>query len=339
MNKPKPTISVALCTCNGSKYLQQQLDSLQAQTLSVDEIICCDDQSTDDTEAIFLQWSTGFSGKTYVESNAKRLGPRQNFEKALNLCSGDLIFLCDQDDGWHSQKVQAMATYMEAHPSADGLFCNGNLMDENGKPLGETMWDALYFEGPLRMQATPDNLLYYLLANGNIATGTALCIRKTTLSRVLPLFTGFDTWHDHWIALVLAASGSLHFLDEPLLLYRVHGAQQVGFPGRGRSNPAFRQAVHETWLKRNDEDPTGLKTTHLAWALLAWERYAPVLRSRLADSRHLDYTFRKMQSDFRRYRRSHLRRLPYFPRKWKLLKHWLKGGEYLRIGWREVVSI
>jgi glycosyltransferase involved in cell wall biosynthesis len=339
MNKAGLKISVALCTFNGAHYLPAQLESLQLQECPVDEIVCCDDQSTDDTQQLFENFALTFNGEARFIKNETRLGPRLNFEKAISFCTGDFIFLCDQDDRWFPDKIAQMAGYLYEHPEAGGLFCNGGLMDTEGVALGETMWDALYFEESLRKRTTPENLLYYLLLNGNIVTGTAFGFRKEFISQLLPFFTISNTWHDHWLALVLAAEQKLHFLDKPLLQYRIHPGQQVGFKGRGQSNPGFRHAVHQTWLYRTQPDPDGLKTTHLAWGLMAYDRYAPELMKRLSQTNHLVATHAQMTNDFRVVQKTWLRQIPFYKRKWKLLKHWLHGGEYQRIGWKELVNI
>ena len=43
-------VSVALCTYNGSQYLSKQLNSIARQTICVDEIVICDDSSSDGTD-------------------------------------------------------------------------------------------------------------------------------------------------------------------------------------------------------------------------------------------------------------------------------------------------
>lgn len=329
------TISVALCTYNGAAWLPQQLQSIEEQTLRPNEMVICDDDSSDATVELLQQLPNNFSEDIRIYKNSAQLGPRKNFEKAIGLCTGDIIFLCDQDDVWMPDKVAEMADYLQAHPEAHGVFCNGRLMDEAGNELGETMWDALYFEQPLRATTTPENLLYYLLLNGNIATGTALCFRKECVEKIMPLPEIQGLWHDHWIALVLAAQKSLHFIDTPLLSYRIHGAQQVGFPGRAQSAPGFRKAVHQTWLEPLEADTTGNQTTHLAWALQTFEKLQAAIAPRLFEATHLMHTGKQIAANMQIAKTAWLRTLNFWPRKIKLVKHWLKGGEYLRISWKD----
>src|SRR5438552_3361865 len=92
-------VSVALCTLNGAAFLREQLQSIVEQSVAPDQIVVCDDGSTDDTLAIARQF------RCEVHTTGQRLGTIANFDRAIALCKGDVIFLADQDDVWHRDKV------------------------------------------------------------------------------------------------------------------------------------------------------------------------------------------------------------------------------------------
>src|SRR5476649_2579474 len=94
-----PLVSIALCTYNGARFLSQQLDTLVNQTYRPIEIIVVDDCSTDDTFAILTEYAGRYPNFKIYRNDVK-LGFTANFEKAVKLCTGDLIALCDQDDLW-----------------------------------------------------------------------------------------------------------------------------------------------------------------------------------------------------------------------------------------------
>lgn len=96
--------SVALCTYNGEKYIKEQLDSILNQTKKVDEIIVCDDCSSDKTVEILNHYSSTNPGLFKIYINEQNLRSVKNFEKAITLCTGDIIFLSDQDDFWVNEK-------------------------------------------------------------------------------------------------------------------------------------------------------------------------------------------------------------------------------------------
>ena len=94
-------ISIAMTAFNGAKYINEQLNSFASQTRLPDEVVVCDDISSDDTFEILDNFARSAPFKMIVVRNNKNLGYTKNFEKALSLCSGDLIFLSDQDDIWY----------------------------------------------------------------------------------------------------------------------------------------------------------------------------------------------------------------------------------------------
>src|SRR5688572_14133745 len=97
--------SVAMCTYNGARYLKEQLDSFTVQTRLPDELIVCDDGSSDETCQIVSTFAASAPFTVRLEVNQQTLGSTQNFAKAIQLCRGDLIALCDQDDVWLPGKL------------------------------------------------------------------------------------------------------------------------------------------------------------------------------------------------------------------------------------------
>src|SRR5258708_26884212 len=101
--------SVAMCTYNGAKFVQEQLRSIVAQSAPVQEIIICDDGSADESCAIVDAFSREHPGIIRLYRNSTRLGYSQNFAQAISLCRGDIIFLSDQDDSWLPARVERIA--------------------------------------------------------------------------------------------------------------------------------------------------------------------------------------------------------------------------------------
>ena len=127
-------ISVAMATYNGEKYIGKQIESLYKQTCPADEVIICDDQSSDSTVEIINKFicENHLSGKWRVIVNEKRLGFIKNFVKAISLTSGDFIFLSDQDDIFYPNKFQVMTEAFRNNPQCILLNANYEIIDENG---------------------------------------------------------------------------------------------------------------------------------------------------------------------------------------------------------------
>ncbi len=115
-------ISVALCTYNGAEFLPAQLASIVAQSRQPDEIVVCDDGSTDETHAQLRQFVTESSIPVQFRINEKNLGSVKNFEQAIRLCTGEVIVLCDQDDVWREDKLKLIETAFSKRRQPDLFF-------------------------------------------------------------------------------------------------------------------------------------------------------------------------------------------------------------------------
>ena len=124
----KYMVSIVLASCNGEKYIKEQLDSILNQTYSDFELIVCDDCSTDSTTNIINEYCRK-DKRIRLFINEKRLGSNKNFEKAILLCSGEYIALSDQDDIWLPEHLEKLLKIIKGHKLACG---NAELIDRNG---------------------------------------------------------------------------------------------------------------------------------------------------------------------------------------------------------------
>ena len=139
-------LSVAMCTYNGAEFIRQQLDSILKQSVSVDEIIICDDFSTDSTIEIINEYIEKFPLIIYLHKNEICLRSVKNFEKAINLCTGDIIFLSDQDDVWAKNKVKVYIQYFNDNLNINVIGSNGFCIDENSNEIDKySLWDIPNF--------------------------------------------------------------------------------------------------------------------------------------------------------------------------------------------------
>src|SRR5205814_1057756 len=203
----------AMCTYNGGRYVGEQLDSIAAQTRRPDELIICDDRSTDETVRVVEEFakSAGFGVRLYV--NGRNLGSTKNFERAIGLCGGELIALADQDDVWLPGKLERLEQEFERDPCAGLVFSDAEVVDERLRPLGYTVWQSLGFDARARKTFAEGSGFEALLAR-NVVTGAAMAFRSRFRGLVLPLREvgggryGWPEWgliHDGWIALLIAA--------------------------------------------------------------------------------------------------------------------------------------
>ena len=223
-------ITVGIVTYNSEKYLGEQLDSILRQTTSVNEIVVVDDASTDQTISLLNGYATQYPDLFRIIRNEKNKGARKNFETVLSQSRGEVIFLSDHDDAWMEDKVEKAIKWFNEHPDKKVVFTNAVFMDEESNPLPSTLWDVVGFTATVRQYTqTPPDLLRYLLKHGRVVTGATLIIKKDFLPQLLPFRLMHKIWHDAWIALVAANAKVLGYIPEPLIRYRVHSRQQVGW--------------------------------------------------------------------------------------------------------------
>jgi glycosyltransferase involved in cell wall biosynthesis len=224
-------LSVAMCTYNGARYVRAQLESIAAQTRPPDELVVCDDRSTDATRGIVEAFAASASIPLRLYVNERNLGSTGNFERAIGLCAGEVIALADQDDVWRPEKLARMAAVLHATPEVGLVFSDAELVDAVLRPLGRRLWDVVGGARAVRQLGRRERA-FRLLLPGWTVTGATMAFRAEFRPLILPIPTNIAMIHDGWIALMISAVARIHFIDEPLMLYRQHGAQQIGVRSR-----------------------------------------------------------------------------------------------------------
>lgn len=114
-----------MTTYNGAQKLLPQLTTLRDQTRKADEVLIFDDCSTDKSVEIIQNFI--YENHLYewiLIENAHNKGWRKNFAAGINTARGDLIFLCDQDDIWKTDKIEIMTSILEERDEISLLATN-----------------------------------------------------------------------------------------------------------------------------------------------------------------------------------------------------------------------
>ncbi len=215
-----------MCTYNGSSFLREQLDSIAAQIRLPDELIVCDDRSTDETVEIVREFSRRVIFPVIILQNEQNLGSTKNFEQAIKNCKSDIIALSDQDDVWLPQKLERIAAEFEADPKVGLVFSDATLTDENLRPIGRRLWIETF--RPRDQKAFTNGRAIDVLLQYNVVTGATMAFRSMILQAILPIPEFTEFIHDGWISLVSAMCSRIRFIRDPLIKYRQHSGQQLG---------------------------------------------------------------------------------------------------------------
>lgn len=199
----KQTISVVLCTYNGSRYLREQLDSILGQTCQPLEIIIQDDHSSDDTWAIVTEYAAKHAF-IKVYRNKVNIGVNANFFAAMHRTIGDYIAISDQDDIWKPEKLE-----FQQKAIAGKMLCSAfsKPFSSDGFPVS---WDS----------RLPNYHLLRVLYLG-VLPGHTLFFDRRLLS-YLPEGDKCPYFYDWQLQVVAAAAESIVFLPETLVNWRRH---------------------------------------------------------------------------------------------------------------------
>ena len=201
-------ITVCLTTYNSHRFLHQQIQSILPQLSTEDEILISDDGSTDDTLAIIQ----GFESPLIrVIHNEGEHGYTPNFENALRMAKGDIIFLADHDDIWMPNKVERCLALLE---DADFVVHDATIIDEWGNLKGNSFY---FIRHPRR------TLLGNIVKIGFL--GCCMAFRRNLLEKALPFPSNHTLCtHDNWLTLIGMAYFRCKVSDECLVAYRRHAA-------------------------------------------------------------------------------------------------------------------
>ena len=208
----KPLVSIALCTYNGEQYLGEQLESLITQSYANLEVVVVDDCSTDGTVALLTKYSMQ-DQRLKMFSNQTNLGYSRNFEKAISLCTGEFIALCDQDDIWNADKIEILLREIGDNIL---IYHDSEFIAEDGSLMNKRMSEVVNFYSG----NDPSVFLFF-----NCVSGHSVLFRKKLVEHILPFTPG--VFYDAWIAFSAVNIGSVNFIPDRLVKYRQHRASST----------------------------------------------------------------------------------------------------------------
>jgi glycosyltransferase involved in cell wall biosynthesis len=192
------------------------------QTRLADEIIISDDGSIDNTITIIKEYQDKFANRIKLYQHPVNLGVYKNFPFAIEQCTGDIIFTCDQDDYWLPNKIEK---HLERHLSNDTIdlvYSNADVVLETIDNYLYPLWEPETILDTEHGQASIASLLY----KGRSIAGCCMSFKRSILLQIIPFPN--QIYHDDWIATTTCILGSISGISESLIKYRQHGQNAVG---------------------------------------------------------------------------------------------------------------
>lgn len=201
----KQGISVALATRNGERHLRELLDSLARQEPTPDELIVCDDSSTDGTLDLLREFASNAPFSVEIVQNQRAVGNLKSLVTAVGLCHSELILFCGQDDIWLPEKIDTLrraAAAPEAVISHDiALFS-----DDPAEPQIPS-----YFAYLSRLRLSPAFCIM----------GCATAVKAEFLRKWGWPRPEAEMAHGFWIGLLATAFRQRRYVDQALVKHRI----------------------------------------------------------------------------------------------------------------------
>jgi glycosyltransferase involved in cell wall biosynthesis len=219
-----------MTTYNGERFIEEQLRSIKNQTLLADEVVIFDDCSSDRTVEIVEAFIKEYRLNWTICANKCNVGYIENFYKAIEATTGDIIFLCDQDDIWHLDKIEKMVYLFQKQKSIHTLCTGFRKIDEHSNPEiakqkpGYTNYGMI--KGCMPQQGLKKIALKYIL-QANISPGCTLAFTKTC--KEIYITNASKLWcHDWELCIFGGMIDGLFFYNEELTDYRLHASNTIG---------------------------------------------------------------------------------------------------------------
>ena len=132
-------ISILLPTYNGAQFLEEQINSITAQSFADWELLICDDGSNDGTMSIATQLAAR-DDRIIILPSEDNMGQRRRLQQLAHVARADLIAVSDQDDIWASDKLEKLVNGLG---EADLCFGSSWLIDGNGVEFGRELSASL----------------------------------------------------------------------------------------------------------------------------------------------------------------------------------------------------
>lgn len=214
-------VAIILGYYNGSRFLEEQLQSISGQTHTNYQLFICDDVSEVAEQENLLTVSKKHE-KLSVHFNEKNLGFCNNFLDGLRLAGDGFEYYAfsDQDDIWHPDKLERALNYLSQSASdKPALYCaRTETVDETGKV-------SMGFSPLYKKQPSFANALVQ-----NIGSGNSMVFNKSARDLIIETSKNSElVFHDWWAYIIVSGVGGTVYYDErPSLRYRQHDDNIIG---------------------------------------------------------------------------------------------------------------
>lgn len=287
-------ISVVMTTYNGEKYIGQMLDSIRTQTRLVDEVLILDDCSKDNTVKFVTDYIERYQLSGWkIIVNQKNVGWKRNFKNGLEMATGDVIFLSDQDDNWHADKIEKMTAAFEKNQNIWLLASQVSVFTEEAGINTDMVEVRTEADGKVIFDYN-----YYVVKR----PGCSMAMRKDILEIFFRIWNE-DMPHDAALWSIANLLGKLYIYDEPLIDYRKHEGNVTNKLAhdvhQALNSPERTKIINEWYLSSEyvDEKKKPIVEYCTQWCMCRSE----LIRKKKLSAFFKAFKYRKCYSNIKRY--------------------------------------
>lgn len=210
-----PKVSVIVLAHNYGRFLDDAIESLLGQVYAGElELIVVDDGSTDDTREVAAAYADRVR---YIYQENQGVAGAAN--TGLAAATGELIAFHSADDVALPGKIRRQAEILATRPEVGLVYGDMAVTDANLNIITPSFWESQGIV-PVRGDALERAMI------GPFVSGGTAVFRACYRDSFYPL-PDWAQWEDWWITVHVAAVAEFEFIDEPLILYRQHGANMI----------------------------------------------------------------------------------------------------------------
>jgi glycosyltransferase involved in cell wall biosynthesis len=220
LKQKSPKVTILMCTYNGEKYIEDQLDSFQCQTYKNWSLIVSDDGSVDKTLKILNQYQKKWGIKKIQIIKGPQKGFSENFISLIKnkKIQGEYFFLSDQDDIWMPKKIENYVSVFNKVNNKKPILIGGSSLYVNSDLalIGESH--------DFTHKPTFSNALVQSMFGGN-----TIAFDRNFKFQVEDIILNNISSYD-WFLYILNTftGGNTFFLQEANIFYRQHSNSLVG---------------------------------------------------------------------------------------------------------------
>lgn len=242
-------IEILMAVYNGEQYLEEQLESIFAQTYTDWCLFIRDDASTDGTRAILRRYQEKYPDRISLFFNSENFGsPQKTFFQLLQDSTAPYVMTCDHDDVWLPNKIEQTMKKMKELENEWGIelpllvHTDLQVVDENLRVISPSMMKSQ------NLNPKSNSLRDFIVQNH--VTGCTMMLNRALVNAVHRLPED-ALMHDWWFSLVAAAFGAIGFVEQPTILYRQHSGNQVGAKSVSQISFLAKRAIARQELKKS----------------------------------------------------------------------------------------